>query len=164
MVLNALDARPLPIYGDGKNVRDWLHVDDHCAALLLVLGHGHPGESYNVGAGNEYPNIVMVDRLCAALEAAVPAVSNPAMRAAGLTSYRDLRTFVADRPGHDRRYAIDATKLRTELGWQPQWTFDRGLESTVQWYVQHRTSFGASQSGYDRRRLGLGAGAPATRP
>ena len=160
MVLNALDARELPIYGDGLNVRDWLHVDDHCAALLLVLQRGRPGESYNVGAGNEQPNIVLVDRLCAALDAALPAASNPAMRAAGLSSYAELKTFVADRPGHDRRYAVDNTKLCTELGWKPAWTFERGLESTVRWYVEHREAFGAAQSGYNRQRLGLGASVP----
>jgi dTDP-glucose 4,6-dehydratase len=163
MVLNALEARKLPIYGDGKNVRDWLHVDDHCAALLLVLQRGRPGESYNVGANNEQPNIVLVDRLCATLDAALPAASNPAMRSAGLSSYSQLKTYVTDRPGHDRRYAIDNTKLRTELGWAPAWTFERGLDATVRWYVEHRESFAAAQSGYDRQRLGLGATASAAR-
>jgi dTDP-glucose 4,6-dehydratase len=163
MVLNALEARKLPIYGDGRNVRDWLHVDDHCAALLLVLDRGRPGDSYNVGASNEQPNIVLVDRLCAALDAALPAASNPAMRAVGLSSYAELKTFVDDRPGHDRRYAVDSTKLRTELGWKPAWTFERGLDSTVRWYVEHRQSFAAAQSGYDRERLGLGAAVPAAR-
>ena len=163
MVLNALEARKLPIYGDGRNVRDWLHVDDHCAALLLVLDRGRPGESYNVGASNEQPNIVLVDRLCAALDAALPAAANPAMRAAGLSSYAELKTFVADRPGHDRRYAVDNTKLRSELGWAPAWTFERGLDSTVRWYVEHRESFAAGQSGYNRERLGLGSAVPAAR-
>jgi dTDP-glucose 4,6-dehydratase len=163
MVLNALDARRLPIYGDGTNVRDWLHVDDHCAALLLVLHRGRPGESYNVGANNEQTNTVLVDRLCAALDSAMPAASNAAMRAAGFSTYGELKTFVADRPGHDRRYAVDSTKLRTELGWKPAWTFERGLDSTVRWYVQHRQAFAASQSGYNRERLGLGAASPATR-
>ena len=163
MVLNALEARQLPIYGDGRNVRDWLHVDDHCAALLLVLHRGRPGESYNVGAGNEQPNIVLVDHLCAALDSAMPAASNPAMRAAGLSSYGELKTFVADRPGHDRRYAIDNTKLCADLGWKPAWTFELGLDSTVRWYVEHRESFTAAQSGYNRERLGLGATVPATR-
>src|ERR1043166_3710418 len=116
MILNALEARALPIYGDGMNVRDWLHVDDHCAALMLVLQRGRPGESYNVGASNEQPNIVLVNHVCAALDEAKPAGSNPAMKAAGKSKYAELKTFVADRPGHDRRYAVDATKLRTELG------------------------------------------------
>ena len=163
MVLNAIEARTLPIYGDGLNVRDWLHVDDHCAALLLVLERGRPGQSYNVGASNEQSNIVLVDRLCAALDAAMPPSSNPAMRAAGLSSYGGLRAFVADRPGHDRRYAVDSTKLRSELGWRPAWTFESGLDSTVKWYVENREAFGASQSGYARERLGLGASAPAAR-
>jgi len=163
MILNALEARPLPIYGDGMNVRDWLHVEDHCVALLLVLQHGRIGESYNVGASNEQPNIALVNHLCAALDMAQPAASNPAMRAAGKASYADLKTFVADRPGHDRRYAVDATKLRTELGWQPAWSFADGLGSTVQWYVEHREAFDATRSGYNRERLGLSTAAPATR-
>ena len=111
MVLNALEARKLPIYGDGRNVRDWLHVDDHCAALQLVLQKGTPGQSYNVGAGNEQMNIALVDQLCTALDVVYPAASNAAMAAVGATTYSALKTFVADRPGHDRRYAVDASKL-----------------------------------------------------
>ena len=160
MILNALEARKLPIYGDGQNVRDWLHVEDHSAAILLVLERGRPGESYNVGASNEQSNLALIDHLCAGLEAASPAGSNPAMRAAGLSSYAELKTFVADRPGHDRRYAVDASKLRAELQWQPAWTFEGGLASTVRWYVENRTSFDASRCGYDRNRLGLSV-APA---
>ena len=157
MILNAMEARPLPIYGDGRNVRDWLHVDDHCAAILLVLRNGRVGQSYNVGAENEQSNLELVDQLCDALEAVTPARSNQAMIAAGVSSYRDLKQFVADRPGHDRRYAVDASKLRLELGWEPKHTFAAGLRSTVGWYVGHCDSFSGGRLGYDRERLGLGA-------
>jgi len=128
---------------------------------LLVLQEGRVGASYNVGASNEQPNIALINHLCAALDIAQPAASNPAMRAAAKASYADLKTFVADRPGHDRRYAVDATKLRTDLGWQPAWSFADGLRSTVQWYVEHREAFDAARAGYNRERLGLGAAAPA---
>ena len=156
MILNALQARALPIYGDGGNVRDWLHVEDHCAALLLVLRGGRPGESYNVGASNEQSNIQLVEQLCEVLEEMHPARSNPAMIAAGVTSYHDLKQFVTDRPGHDRRYAVDATKLRRELGWAPHHTFTEGLRNTVRWYIEHDDAFAAEKVGYDRQRLGLG--------
>ncbi|PYR57486.1 MAG: dTDP-glucose 4,6-dehydratase [Acidobacteria bacterium] len=147
MVLNAVDGRPLPIYGDGGNVRDWLHVDDHCAGLLLVLRQGRPGEKYNIGGGNERTNLELVDRVCDILDAVKPAAS----------SRRALKTFVPDRPGHDRRYAIDATKIRRELGWAPRHTFEDGLEATVRWYLDHRGWCDAVQAGrYDRQRLGLG--------
>jgi dTDP-glucose 4,6-dehydratase len=147
MILNALDGRPLPIYGDGGNVRDWLHVADHCAGLLLVLREGQPGGKYNIGGGNERTNLEIVDRICEALDATMPAD----------VTYRSLKTFVPDRPGHDRRYAIDATKIRRELGWTPACTFDRGLRETVEWYIAHRDWCDAIQAGrYDRERLGLG--------
>ena len=121
MVLNAVDGRPLPIYGDGGNVRDWLHVDDHCAGLLLVLRQGRPGEKYNIGGGNERTNLELVDRVCDILDAVKPAAS----------SRRALKTFVPDRPGHDRRYAIDATKIRRELGWAPRHTVVSGAPRLV---------------------------------
>jgi dTDP-glucose 4,6-dehydratase len=156
MILNALDARPLPIYGDGRNVRDWLHVDDHCAALLCVLDRGRPGVNYNVGAANERSNVELVELLCRALEEVVPARSNAAMIAAGPGSYRDLKTFVPDRPGHDRRYAVDASRLRHELNWAPRHTFEEGLRGTVEWYVAHREWFAERTIGYARERLGLG--------
>ena len=147
IILNALDGRPLPIYGDGGNVRDWLHVADHCAGLLLVLREGQPGGKYNIGGGNERTNLEIVDRICAALDETKPARE----------PYRSLKTFVPDRPGHDRRYAIDATKIRRELGWTPARTFDDGLLETVEWYVAHRDWCDAIQAGrYDRERLGLG--------
>jgi dTDP-glucose 4,6-dehydratase len=155
MILTALDGKALPIYGDGANVRDWLHVDDHCAGILLVLEKGRPGDKYNIGGGNERTNVEIVDRICDALQAQRPAPDNPALR--GRSSYRELKTFVKDRPGHDRRYAIDAAKIRRELGWAPRHTFETGLESTAKWYLEHRDWCEAVQSGaYDRRRLGLG--------
>jgi dTDP-glucose 4,6-dehydratase len=147
MVLNAIDGRPLPIYGDGGNVRDWLHVEDHCAGLLLVLAKGRPGEKYNVGGGNERTNLEIVDLICDTVDELRP----------GPTSRRALKTFVPDRPGHDRRYAIDATKIRRELGWAPKHTFETGLRDTVQWYLDHRDWCERVQAGrYDRERLGLG--------
>jgi dTDP-glucose 4,6-dehydratase len=147
MILNALDGRPLPIYGDGGNIRDWLHVVDHCAGLLLVLREGQPGEKYNIGGGNERTNLEIVDGICDTLNETKPAGA----------SYRSLKTFVPDRPGHDRRYAIDATKIRRELGWAPARTFERGLRETVAWYVAHRDWCDAVQAGrYGRERLGLG--------
>ena len=155
MILNALDGKPLPIYGDGANVRDWLHVDDHCAGILLVLRTGRPGDRYNIGGENERTNIEIVDRICDTLEACVPPGSSPAVL--DRSSYRDLKTFVPDRPGHDRRYAIDATKIRRELGWAPRHTFEEGLASTTRWYVDHRDWCEAVQTGrYERQRLGLG--------
>jgi dTDP-glucose 4,6-dehydratase len=151
MLLNALEGRPLPIYGDGGNVRDWLHVEDHCAGILLVLGKGRPGGKYNIGGGNERTNLEIVDRICDAVEALRPAASNPALKG---KSYRDLKTFVPDRPGHDRRYAIDATKIRRELGWAPRHAFEEGLASTARWYVEHRDWCEQIQAGYNRERLG----------
>jgi dTDP-glucose 4,6-dehydratase len=154
MILNALDGRSLPIYGDGGNVRDWLHVEDHCAGILSVLRKGRVGEQYNIGGGNERTNLEIVDRICDAVEGLRPAASNPALaKGAG---YRGLQTSVPDRPGHDRRYAIDATKIRRELGWVPRRTFDEGLRDTVRWYLEHRDWCEAVQAGrYDRERLGL---------
>jgi dTDP-glucose 4,6-dehydratase len=159
MILNAVEGRPLPIYGDGGNVRDWLFVEDHCEAILLVLRRGAPGGRYNIGGGGERTNLQVVDALCAALEEALPARENPFFSGKGLSSYSGLKTFVADRPGHDRRYAIDSTKIRTELGWRPRHTFEQGLAETVRWYLGHRDWCEAVQAGrYGRERLGLGSG------
>jgi dTDP-glucose 4,6-dehydratase len=155
-ILNALDGRPLPIYGDGGNVRDWLHVEDHCSAILAVMRHGRIGEHYNAGADNEQTNLAIVDLICDTLEELAPPASNPSLARAGVTSYRDLKRFVTDRPGRDRRYAVDATRLRQELGWAPQRSFADGLRETALWYLQHRDSLQAAQVGYDRERLGLG--------
>ena len=147
MILNAIDRRPLPVYGDGGHVRDWLHVEDHCAGMLLVLAEGRVGDKYNIGGGNEQSNLEIVDRICDVLDDLRP----------GATSHHELKTFVPDRPGHDRRYAIDATKLRRELGWAPRRTLESGLRDTIRWYLSHLEWCDAVQAGrYDRRRLGLG--------
>ena len=157
MILNAVDGRPLPIYGDGGNVRDWLHVVDHCEGLLRVLERGRPGERYNLGGGEERSNLEIVDALCVQLEQIRPAASNPVLAAAGIASYAALKSFVPDRPGHDRRYAIDASKIRAELGWRPQYDLAQGLAETVRWYLEHREWCEAVQAGrYARERRGLG--------
>jgi dTDP-glucose 4,6-dehydratase len=155
MLLNALEGKPLPIYGDGGNVRDWLYVEDHCRGILLALQQGVPGEKYNIGGGNERTNLQIVDRLCAEVEKLLPAAENVALRAQGKSSYQELKTFVADRPGHDRRYAIDASKIRAELGWQPQYDFESGLAKTVRWYFENRAWCETVLAGkYERQRLG----------
>jgi dTDP-glucose 4,6-dehydratase len=156
ILLNAVEGRDLPIYGDGSNVRDWLHVEDHCRALLAVLERGQPGASYNVGANQERTNLEVVEAICAALESLLPAADNEDLRRRGAKSYRDLRTFVTDRPGHDRRYAIDASKVRDELDWQPRYDFENGLRATLGWYLEHRDWCLAVASSATRERLGLG--------
>ena len=138
MILNALEGKALPIYGDGGNVRDWLYVEDHCEGILLVLQKGQPGGKYNLGGDNECSNLELIDRLCAVLDELRPPADNPALAQRGLTSYAALKTFVPDRPGHDRRYAIDASLVRTELGWQPRHDFASGLRATAAWYVGNR--------------------------
>jgi dTDP-glucose 4,6-dehydratase len=148
MIQNALEGRALPIYGDGMNVRDWLYVRDHCTAIRLVLDHGQPGETYNVGGLNEQPNMAVVDTLCALLDELRP-------RADG-ASYTTLKTFVKDRPGHDRRYAIDCAKIARELGWQPAESFATGLRKTVEWYLANQDWCADITSGtYRRERLGV---------
>jgi dTDP-glucose 4,6-dehydratase len=156
-MLNALEGRRLPIYGDGGNIRDWLHVEDHCAAIDAVLRRGTPGASYNVGADNEQTNLAIVALICDVLEELVPAAGNPHLAAAGKRSYRELPEFVADRPGHDRRYAIDAGRITRELGWRPAKAFRQGLLETARWYLDHQDWYDASRLGYDRERLGLSA-------
>jgi len=126
---SALAGKPLPVYGDGRNVRDWLYVLDHCEALRLALERGRPGETYNIGGNAERANIDLVKTICGLLDKALP-------RKAG--KYAELITFVKDRPGHDRRYAIDASRIARELGWRPREDFDSGLEKTVRWYVENR--------------------------
>jgi len=128
VIANALAGKPLPIYGDGMQVRDWLYVGDHCAALRTVLASGKAGETYNIGGWNEQTNLHVVHTLCDTLDQLAP-------RAGG--SYRELITFVQDRPGHDRRYAIDARKIERELGWKPKESFDSGIFKTVRWYLDH---------------------------
>ena len=127
MLHNALAGKPLPVYGDGLNVRDWLFVEDHCHAILRVLTHGRPGETYNIGGLNEQTNLAVVTQLCDILDRLHPSGA----------PHAQLIRFVPDRPGHDRRYAIDCTKIQTELGWSPRETFATGLEKTVRWYLDH---------------------------
>ncbi len=159
-MLNALEGRRLPIYGDGQNIRDWLHVEDHAAAIVAVLANGQAGESYNVGANNECTNLDIVNLICDVLEEICPAAANPAMAAAGVRQYRDLQQFVTDRPGHDRRYAIDAGKIRRDIGWRPARDFRQGLGETARWYLDHKDWYEASRVGYDRQRLGLSTSVP----
>jgi dTDP-glucose 4,6-dehydratase len=158
ITLNALDGKPLPIYGDGKNVRDWIYVDDHCAGILLALERGRPGRSYNLGGGNERTNLEIVDAICTVLEELRPAAENPRLRERKVTGYDRLKTFVEDRPGHDRRYAIDARRAREELGWQAEHDFASGIRATVRWYLEHRAWCEAveSEGRYGRERLGRG--------
>ena len=154
MVLKALAYEPLPVYGDGAQIRDWLYVDDHARALALILSRGKLGESYNVGGNSERKNIEVVQAICDLVDALVPPGGRPARR--------ELITFVTDRPAHDARYAIDATKIRTALGWQPQEDFASGLAKTVRWYVdQGDRRRGAGT--YRGDRLGLAAVAAEAR-
>jgi dTDP-glucose 4,6-dehydratase len=129
MIQHALEGKALPVYGDGKNVRDWLYVKDHCSAIRVALTNGRVGETYNIGGWNEKTNLEVVDTVCALLDEMKP-------KAAG--SYRDQITYVKDRPGHDRRYAIDARKIERELGWKPSETFESGLRKTVDWYLRNQ--------------------------
>ncbi len=151
MVLNAIEGRRLPIYGDGLNVRDWLFVEDACEALLAVLFRGRVGERYNIGGENERTNLQVVETVCEILEAEFAAASNQALRAKGVRRYDELREFVPDRPGHDRRYAIDNGKIRSELGWRPHTAFRDGLERTVRWYLTNRRWCASIQSGHEGR-------------
>ena len=128
MILNARNGKPLPVYGDGKNVRDWLYVEDHCDAIATVLRGGRPGETYNIGGWNEKPNMEIVETICDLLDEMSP-------RSGG--SRRELITFVKDRPGHDRRYAMDARKIERELRWRPKETFESGIRKTVRWYLEN---------------------------
>jgi dTDP-glucose 4,6-dehydratase len=133
VILNALDGKPLPIYGKGQNIRDWLYVDDHARALRCVLAKGTPGETYNVGGHNERTNLQVVTAICDTLDALKP----DRLSALSIPSFKSLITFVKDRPGHDLRYAIDPTKLETQLGWRPLETFDSGIHKTVRWYLDN---------------------------
>jgi dTDP-glucose 4,6-dehydratase len=127
-ILNALEGKPIPVYGDGRQIRDWLYVEDHCRGIERVLAQGRPGSVYNIGGGNEWHNIDIVNLICDRLDALQP----------GPAPYREQISFVQDRPGHDRRYAIDATRMRTELGWTPKYDFAAGIEETIRWYLAHR--------------------------
>ncbi len=158
IILSALAGKPLPVYGDGAQVRDWLHVDDHARALITVLRHGRPGETYNIGGHNEKRNIDVVRGICGLLDELAPrrdAAGEP-------LPYASLIAFVRDRPGHDRRYAIDAGKIERELGWTPEETFESGLRKTVQWYLDNRRWWARVLSGeYRLGRLGTAGGADA---
>ncbi|WP_299416549.1 dTDP-glucose 4,6-dehydratase [Acaryochloris sp. IP29b_bin.148] len=148
MILNALEGKALPIYGDGQNIRDWLFVEDHCRAIDQVLTTGRPGETYNIGGGAEKPNIWLVKQICAILDELAPESE--------FAPHSNLMTFVQDRPGHDRRYAIDFRKINQELGWSPQVTIESGLRQTVQWYLANRAWCQAvTANQYERQRLGL---------
>jgi dTDP-glucose 4,6-dehydratase len=148
MILNAIQRKPLPVYGDGKNVRDWLYVGDHCTAIRLVLERGRPGETYNVGGNTELTNLEVVRTICAVLDEIRPDHS----------PHASLLTFVQDRPGHDRRYAIDTSKLKRGLGWQPAVTFEQGLRQTVRWYLDHEEWVRNVQSGDYRNWLTVNYG------
>ncbi len=158
MILNAIEGRTLPVYGDGRNVRDWLYVEDHCDALQTVLHAGRPGETYAIGARAERANLALVRTICELLDAVVPWDRNPNLRhKAPRRSYTELIAFVPDRPGHDRRYAINPTKLETQLGWTPKHPFESALAHTVQWYLEHQSwCRRISERVYGRERLGLG--------
>lgn len=146
MILNALEGKSLPVYGDGKQVRDWLYVEDHVRALYLVATRGRIGETYNIGGHNEKSNIEVVRTICNILEDRIP----------GNNKFESLITFVADRPGHDKRYAIDCRKIEKQLGWKPLETFDTGLRKTVDWYLNHKTWWSRVLDGsYNRERLGI---------
>ena len=152
VILNCLDGKPLPVYGKGANVRDWLYVEDHARALLLVNEKGVPGATYNVGGHNERTNLEVVKTICTIMDELCPVSENAAIK-----SYLDLITFVQDRPGHDLRYAIDPTKLMTELGWKPRENFETGIRRTVQWYLDNAWWWRPiRERKYAGQRLGVG--------
>lgn len=150
IILNAIAGKALPVYGDGQQIRDWLYVEDHARALYLVATQGQPGETYNIGGHNERKNLDVVSTICDLLEELVP------VKPTGISQYRDLITFVTDRPGHDLRYAIDASKIQRELGWTPCETFESGIRKTVEWYLANETWWKHVLDGsYQGERLGL---------
>ena len=148
MIISGLQGHPMPVYGSGKNTRDWLHVDDHAAALATIIGKGRPGATYLVGGNAEYTNIDVVRMVCRLLDELAPIPSNDA--------HENLITFVEDRPGHDFRYAIDDNLIREELDWSPQFDFETGLKETVQWYMDNQDWWRrVAMERYDGGRLGL---------
>lgn len=148
MIANCLDEKLLPVYGKGLNIRDWLYVDDHCDAVYTVLQHGKIGETYNIGGNNEIPNIEIVKTICTILDEYRPLVNDK--------SHNDLISYVEDRPGHDFRYAIDASKIKTELGWSPKETFESGIRKTIEWYLENENWWRNIQTKtYKQERLGL---------
>lgn len=149
IILNAIHGEKLPVYGRGENIRDWLFVDDHCRALLRVLQRGEPGETYNIGGCNEWRNIDVIERICAVVDELAPNER--------IGERRHLIQFVDDRPGHDLRYSVDASKIRHELGWKPGETFETGLKKTIEWYLSNQAWSDRVRSGaYRGERLGLG--------
>ena len=137
MIISAMSGKHLPVYGDGSNVRDWLYVEDHCRAIHAAFEKGTPGEVYVIGGSNEQKNINLVNQICAILDEVAPPEEVPQLREQGLKSYRELIRYVTDRPGHDRRYAIDSAKITRELDWQAQVGFEAGLRQTIEWYLSH---------------------------
>ena len=137
MILNAISGKQLPVYGDGSNVRDWLYVEDHCKAIQLAFEKGVPGEVYVVGGSNEQKNLNLVNQICSILDEVAPPDEVNQLREQGLKSYKELIRFVTDRPGHDRRYAIDSGKIQRQLGWQAEVQFEAGLRQTIEWYLQN---------------------------
>ena len=149
-ILNALAGKPLPVYGNGEQIRDWLYVEDHARALYKVATEGHSGETYNIGGHNERKNIDVVRTICAILDKVVE------QKPGNINQFADLITFVKDRPGHDLRYAIDAAKIQCDLGWVPEETFESGIEKTVHWYLNNQTWWQRVLDGsYAGERLGL---------
>jgi dTDP-glucose 4,6-dehydratase len=151
VLLNALAGKPLPIYGDGQQVRDWLYVEDHCRAIVRVFEAGKVGDIYNIGGWNEKPNFEVVHTLCAVLDELKPCADGK--------GYAEQITYVKDRPGHDRRYAIDARKIKIDLGWKPQETFETGIRKTVQWYLANQAWVAGVTSGAYRQLVGKQYGA-----
>ena len=148
MILNALEGKGLPVYGDGANVRDWLYVDDHCEAVWQILKKGAAGETYNIGGECEKRNIEVVKEICSLLDELAPVPENPRVKGpAGIRHYRDLITYVADRPGHDRRYAINCDKIKRELGWKQRYDFSVGLRATISWYLRNAAWVESVRSG-----------------
>ena len=155
-ILNLIEGKPISIYGDGGNVRDWLYVEDHCTGIMEVLRKGRLGEKYNIGGKNERTNLQIIDAIISVLEEMAPATENYTLKKKGIKRYEELKTFVDDRPGHDRRYAIDATKISVELGWKPKYSFEEGLRRTVRWYLDNRSwCEKVLKDKYDKERIGL---------
>ena len=158
VILKALSGQPIPVYGKGENVRDWLYVTDHCEALFQIVKSGRAGETYNIGGNNEQTNLDIVKKICSILDAIRPAAENSEAQAStpNLSSYDELITFVTDRPGHDLRYAVDASKIKSELGWEPTEDFSGGFEKTVRWYLENQSWWKNIISGeYQMQRQGL---------
>ena len=157
VILNALQGKPLPVYGKGDQIRDWLYVEDHARALVRVMLEGADGQTYNIGGHNEQQNIDVVKTICSIMDELVPVGDERCLAGTGINGYADLITFVADRPGHDLRYAIDASKIERELGWLPQESFESGIRKTVQWYLDNESWWQRVRDGsYRGERLGLG--------